>query len=94
MPIRSGRRSGGERVAANVENTGEGENSRFKKMVNFVQNVTSVKERLFLKPPQLKKRGKRNPYEKKRKMGSSNTVNAILLCKVKDQQDLNKKIYT
>ena len=60
MPIGSGQRSGGERGATDVEDRGGEPSSRFQKMVNFVQNVTSAREKLFLKPPKLKKRGKRN----------------------------------
>jgi len=36
-----------------------------------------VRERLFLKPPKLTKRGKRNPYEKKRKKGSITKVDEM-----------------
>jgi len=76
MPIGARERSGGE-----CDHTKEGEevekqSSIFKKMVNFVTNVENVGEKLFLKPPKLRRKARKNPYEKKQEKGEVNRERA------------------
>jgi len=75
MPIGNGWRSGGGRGAPDVKDGREENTSRFQKMVHYVQNVTSVREKLFLKPPKMKKKGKRNPYMKKQQKNCVHKAN-------------------
>jgi len=72
MPIGARVRSGGECDHTKEGEDAEKQTSIFKKMVNLVTNVENVGEKLFLKPPKLRRKARKNPYAKKQEKNEVN----------------------
>jgi len=65
MPIREMMHSGGGCVNTKGDKEEKNEQSRYKRMVHLVSNAKKIGEQLFLKPPKLRQKKRRNPYSKK-----------------------------
>ena len=72
MPIGARVRSGGECDHTKEGEDAEKQTSIFKKMVNLVTNVENVGEKLFFKPPKLRRKARKNPYAKKQEKNEVN----------------------